>query len=506
MLKNAGYLLLVLIAATLAAVLPTSARDQAQANHEITVFSRPAHLPQKTAHFPSVPTGSNSAAVGMQSGYDYWNLASFITPVNTYQNPVTFYFGQYDLLVDYMPQGQTSCIYDDLHCITVDSSFYARVYRWGDLNVQQVVWNATQYSTSLPNVDGIPWNSFTGRHELGHDNYLDDHLAAPYSGLMCNGGSCTQKSAASTAELNAASSYLQARPIPPTGIAVTAAVTDTSVTVNFVGHGNTSSLLPQRNTSLDPATWVTPGSIPPSSTTYTFQNLSPGTTYNFHIYSALAGQPAGASHWVTATTRTIAAPTGFQIHASTSSTVSISWSAVPGAASYQYCILAGPNPGGSMFCSSVGTNLSAAVSPPPGAKSLYYYAARAVAGIGGNSALSNRGTVTSFNETVGGVAYTAYHTAYKDSSGQKVVNGFNRQIGTARWLAFSNTIASDDIKNSVPANSQWFSPSATWAVPDYVNPLFGPLILAVESPNSSLSPQDSIWHSTYCMIITPGCE
>lgn len=177
--------------------------------------SRPAHLAESVAHTSSVPTGVDEAGPAMQNGYDYWNLASLTRPLSSYQNPVAFSAGvKYDLIVDFVAQGGQACVYDFAHCINVNSGGYAFWWRWDDLNVGQVVWNSNQYtSVGNPIIDGQPFRIVAARHELGHDEYLADHDTS-YDGLMCHADTCTRRSAATTAELDAASAFFQARSIP----------------------------------------------------------------------------------------------------------------------------------------------------------------------------------------------------------------------------------------------------------------------------------------------------
>lgn len=191
----------------------------AKASHENTNprVPRPAHAPASTAHVSWLPSG---AADGMGNGYAYWNNEATLRTLNTYQNPVTFSGDKRDLVVDYVANGQTSCLYDFSHCFTMDPSGYAWYIRYDDLNVGQIVWNASIYPTPFPDVDGLQWRSLVGRHELGHDQRLGDHSDTGYEGLMCNTDTCTRKSAASTAELVTAAATFQARPIPASSISV----------------------------------------------------------------------------------------------------------------------------------------------------------------------------------------------------------------------------------------------------------------------------------------------
>lgn len=322
-----------------------------------------------------------------------------------------------------------------------------------------------------------------------------------YDGLMCQRGDrCTQRSSATTAELDASAAYFQARPIPASSISVSAR-TSTTVTITFSGHGNADQLVPAYSPYLQ--NWSERSAIGPSNTTYQFTGLTPNTTYNFRIISRKSGQPDGSSQWVTATTQPIGRVQGFKIDASSSSRMSLSWTALEGATSYERCVSNGPNTG-SWICSNVGNITSETPSiPSTSSKGVWYYAIRGVDANGQKGAFSNRGTISRFNETVSGTAYNSYHTAYKTSSGTKKVNGFNRHSSASRYLAFSNGTSYK--KGLVSASSKWFSSASSWSAADESTP-YGPVIRAIESPNSSLSPRDEIAHSTVCMVISGGCE
>jgi hypothetical protein len=458
----------------------------------------------------------------MQNGYSYWNLAALNRPLNGYNNPVTFVLGpKYDLIVDYVAMGFVSCFYDldPSHCVEVaqtnppndcSHSFYAAAPRHTDLNFMHIVWNQTCYTTGNPPVDGLAWNNFVGRHELGHDQYLADHEDVGYSGLMCHkftAPTCTAKSSATTAELDSASAAFQARPIPASSIAV-GVITGDSITMSFSGQGNADNLTPSRS-NFFLVNWNNQSTIPTSSTSYIFSGLSLNTTYNLRIISNKSGQPAGTSHWVTATTLQLGRVTNFKIDVSSSTQMQLTWSALSGATSYERCVSSSPVPAGAWVCSNVGNTTSQTVTiPTTSSKAVFYYAIRGVASNGSKGAFSNRGVLSVFNESVGGTTYTAFHTIYKSSSQIKQVNGFNRQVSSKRWLAFTNGTSSQDVKNSVAANSKWFSSAtlAPWNVADQSTQCCGPIVTAIESTSSTLSPNDSVADSTLCMWIVAGCE
>lgn len=132
-----------------------------------------------------------------------------------------------------------------------------------------------------------------------------------------------------------------------------------------------------------------------------------------------------------------------------------------------------------------------------------YFTVRGV-NSGGVGQLSNRAAVSVLNEVVSGVVYNSYHTSYKNSSGVKMVNGFNRQT-SSKWLIFNNGNGANNKYANPAGGTKMFSSPSSWNVPDNNGP-FGPFILAIESPNSSFLPQDSIAQSTVCMVISGGCN
>jgi hypothetical protein len=117
------------------------------------------------------------------------------------------------------------------------------------------------------------------------------------------------------------------------------------------------------------------------------------------------------------------------------------------------------------------------------------------------SQFSNRGAFSRFNETVGGYPYNLYHTLYKTSGGTKKVNGYN--IGSStRYFFFNNGNGTQNVTGAVVGNSRWFTSASSWSFSDGS----GSSVLAGASPSSSLLPQDSVSHSTTCMVIVSGCN
>lgn len=192
------------------------------------------------------------------------------------------------------------------------------------------------------------------------------------------------------------------------------------------------------------------------------------------------------------------------INASGSTSVSLTWSAVAHASSYQYCYSDNPNNAPANWTCTSTTSLSATGSAPAtSTKAVRYYAVRAIDAAGNASKFSNRGSVSRINETVGGNSYKSYHTLYKDASGVKKVNGRNKQSTATRWLGFNNGSATK--VGQVAADTNWYTNPSTWDVADQQG-AYGPTVLAFEAINSSLWVQDSINHSTACMVVEAVCN
>ena len=96
--------------------------------------------------------------------------------------------------------------------------------------------------------------------------------------------------------------------------------------------------------------------------------------------------------------------------------------------------------------------------------------------------------MTRLDITEEGVVYNSYHTTYKDSNGDKQINSFNLG-GSNRHLGFGNLVDPADTAEVAPGTA-----------PDLLS-IYGPVIVAIESPNSLLSPQKWVGLSTLCMVI-----
>jgi hypothetical protein len=235
------------------------------------------------------------------------------------------------------------------------------------------------------------------------------------------------------------------------------------------------------------------------------------------VYTARVGAtgPAGSTDYASAPQVTVLTRSNTFAAAPFSSTqASLSWTSIANAATYEFCYNSlQPNlPAGdaNWNCTNVGSVTSWTWTlPTPTLKATYYLAIRGVTSGGGKGKLSDRAAVAFINETVSGTTYHSYFTVYKNSGGTKYINGFNQNT-SSRWMAFSNTTPAQDIKSqtAVTANTRWYTTPSAWTAPDWIT-WYGPLVEAIESPNSSLSPNDLWYLSLYCMgpeLWTSACD
>jgi hypothetical protein len=194
------------------------------------------------------------------------------------------------------------------------------------------------------------------------------------------------------------------------------------------------------------------------------------------------------------------------LDANSSSSITLTWSALAGAVTYEVCRSGNPNDApGAWTCANVNSVTSTTVTiPSTSTKAVWYYAVRGVASNGTKGTLSNRGALSRFNEPISGVTYNSYHTVYKSSSATKRVNGYNRG-SSSRYLVFNNGSPANNKSKLVSGNSKMYTSASSWSVSDN-NGAFGPFVTTVESPNSSFLPQDSITVSTICMTISGSCN
>lgn len=243
-----------------------------------------------------------------------------------------------------------------------------------------------------------------------------------------------------------------------------------------------------------------------TSTVLTSQTPGPQT---YRVYSdSDADNQADWSWWpvtVNVTAPTMTRVQNFTLNAYTSSQMKLTWTAVTGAHHYEYCVMANPtqNPTGSTYCADIsGTSVTTAAPFPSSGEAVYYFAARAVDAYGNEGPLSNRGAISGFNETTGGVKYKSYHTLYKTGSSANKINAFNKN-SSSRYLAFTNT--STTKKKSVSSGKIMYDPGPySWSASDWQTG-YGPLKVAQESKNSSLDPREEIGISTACMYSMSGC-
>jgi hypothetical protein len=186
----------------------------------------------------------------------------------------------------------------------------------------------------------------------------------------------------------------------------------------------------------------------------------------------------------------------FTIDTNTTTTMTLTWSSVPGAVGYQRCASNLPQTT-SWLCVGVG-NINSETVTIPGGQGVVYYAVRAVGPGGELGKLSNRGVYSRTDETVGSVTYKSYFTHYQTSAATKKINALN--LGTqTRYLGFTNNQGTV-VSVPVQPGAKLYSSAQTWVASDWLT-YYGPLIGTLESPNSGLSPKKEIYHSTLCMVI-----
>lgn len=189
-------------------------------------------------------------------------------------------------------------------------------------------------------------------------------------------------------------------------------------------------------------------------------------------------------------------PANFTIDVNSTTTMKLTWSSVAGATSYQRCSSNLPQTD-TWSCVSVGTALTETVSIPGGG-GVVYYASRAIGPSGEIGKLSNRGMFARIDQTTGGVTYKSYFTHYQTASGTKMINALN--LGTqSRYIGFTNNQGTI-VSGLVAAGGKLYSSAHSWTAADWWT-YYGPLIGSLESPNSSLSPRQELYHSTLCMVI-----
>ncbi|MCH8815736.1 MAG: hypothetical protein IH957_11730 [Chloroflexi bacterium] len=200
------------------------------------------------------------------------------------------------------------------------------------------------------------------------------------------------------------------------------------------------------------------------------------------------------AHYAETCSNEIPRITDLTIDAGSASSATLSWSAVPGVAGYERCVNNLPHTT-TWTCTAIGNVTTTAIDVPD-TQRVDYVAVRVVALDGLTGALSNRGTVTRLDITEEGVVYNSYHTTYKDSNGDKQINSFNLG-GSNRHLGFGNLVDPADTAEVAPGTARG---AQTWYAPDLLS-IYGPVIVAIESPNSLLSPQKWVGLSTLCMVI-----
>jgi chitodextrinase len=220
----------------------------------------------------------------------------------------------------------------------------------------------------------------------------------------------------------------------PTGVAVTG-VTDTSVSLSW----NSVSSAAGYNVYRDGAK-VNASAI--ASTAFTDSGLTSGTGYSYTVKATTASGGTGAASVAVNATTTgtpppLAAPTGLTVSSTTSSAVSLSWSAVSGATGYNV-YRNGSKVNASAITTTSYTNTGLAAS------TTYSYTATAL-NANGESAVSgavNATTKSSFTcTTTLSNNYTHVQNGRAhDSGGYALANGSNQNMGLDN-LFYTSTLA-----------------------------------------------------------------
>jgi fibronectin type 3 domain-containing protein len=163
------------------------------------------------------------------------------------------------------------------------------------------------------------------------------------------------------------------KPAAPTGLARTAAATD-SLSISWINAFGAEKYNVYAGTSGSPKTLR--GS--PDSANYTITGLSPGTTYYISVTAENTKGKSGHSPQITAET-VPSAPAGLTAGTVTSNSVNLTWTGVPGAANYR--IYAGADVSGMTLRGSVSTTNYTLYAEPNTA----YYAAVSAENSGGES-------------------------------------------------------------------------------------------------------------------------
>lgn len=225
-------------------------------------------------------------------------------------------------------------------------------------------------------------------------------------------------------------------------------------------------------------------------------------THRFEVCADTLSQVSESNETDNCTTQTFtvlpARPNTFAIDAYSADQVALSWSEVPGAVSYERCVSNLPQTE-AWICVDVG-NITSEIASAPTAHGVYYFAVRAVNGAGVRGRLSMRATISVDSQTVGGVIYNSYFTAYKALDGTKMVNAFNRGVDL-RYLAL--WVPTNTISGSVSGGSTLYPSSQPWNPADWLT-IYGPIIGGIESPEADLTPSTTAYSSTLCMVVDPA--
>jgi poly(3-hydroxybutyrate) depolymerase len=292
------------------------------------------------------------------------------------------------------------------------------------------VWAISQTPSSTQSLTGGTTESIYN-DGTGQPAVVTFSVSGMAHGLAVNPGSATEQCGTTgTYYLNyICSSYYTALffglnvtgPAAPAGLTVTG-TTDTSVSLSWSAVSGAASYNVYRNGTKVNASAVT-------GTTYTDTGLASGTTYSYTVAAVDSSGSVGAqSTAVNATTTGTPAgppaPTGLSVTGTTNTSVSLSWNAVSGAASYNvYRNGTKVNTSAVTGTSYTDTGLTASTA--------YSYTVAAVDSsgtVGAQSAAVNATTTATpqcftdnnYNQTVAGRAYQSLGYVYANGSNQSM--------------------------------------------------------------------------------------
>jgi fibronectin type 3 domain-containing protein len=326
-------------------------------------------------------------------------------------------------------------------------------------NEQVAPTNIASASTSSSSMS-VTWTA--APRALGYDVLRSTSTAGPYSLI---GTSTSTNYTDSTAASGATYTYVltaygpdgfspnsttsNATQAPaPSNLAATA-TSASGITLTWTGVSNAASYSVKRGTSAT-GTFAAIGS--PTSATYNDSGLSAGTTYYYEVTALVGGAASAASNVANATT-IAAAPTSPLAKATSSSAITVTWTASTGATGYN--VLRGTSNSGPF--TAIGSTSSGAVSMTTysdaglSAATAYYYVVQATdsGGTSGNSAVATATTLTAGPTGLTATAASTSQinlswTASKGATSYSVLRGSASggpysAIGTSSTTSYSNT-------------------------------------------------------------------